>query len=306
MIVAASKSKSKWYAALMIMVLAVVLAGCQIKPVLSKKTLNDYFNADTQVLVNAREIADQKMSQAKDNNRIMLNQKERKVIKKDRARVAEIQQKLSKAKMISDYPKSVQAYTQNVDRYLLLLESGSPKKALKQQFHKTSLIGTKIIAKHNNGKFTKTFRIVLAGDKLSGYKLTSKAYQNAGLSIKKNNKQKGKENASSVKSARLLPAKNKNDMAQQKKKTAQYQHRPAVRILEGMASFSAVMVILVVFLQPSKQDDSMSALADNSGATLFTRPKPRGYTLFLLRSTEFWLLVMVGALIYLELLAKPR
>ncbi len=302
--IAASKSKSKWYAVLMVIVLAVVLAGCQIKPVLSKKTLNGYFNADTQVLVNAREIADQKMSQSKDNNRIMLNQKERKVIKKDRARVAEIQQKLSKAKMISDYPKSVQAYTQNVDRYLLLLESGSPKKALKQQFHKTSLMGTKIIAKHNNGKFSKTFRVVLAGDKLSGYKLTSNAYQKAGLSIKKNNKQK--ENSSSVKSAKLLPAKNKNDMAQQKKKTAQYQHRPAVRMLEGMAAFSAVMVILVVFLQPSKQDDSMSALADNGGATLFTRPKPRGYTLFLLRSTEFWLLTMVSALICLELLVKPR
>lgn len=293
------QNKKKLYSIISVAVASLFIAGCQVKTTMNRSELNKAFKTDTAVLVDSKKI---ELATKKSNSKIKVTDQNLEQLGKDQSKVLKIQDKLDNSKIVSSYPKDVSEYNQSVYKYTTMLRKGSTPKALNSQFHKTALQGTKIVKKHQDGKFDKTFKEVLAADNLDGYKLTSSEYKKAGLVLKKSKKPSSA--STSEKTAKLLPKDNKQDKAKHNQAIKAYQRKHSVRVLEGLAFVSAIMVIVFIFLQPSKQDDSMNALADNGGSTLFNRPKPQGYALFLIRSTEFFMLVMVGSLIALDFLSK--
>lgn len=293
------QNKKRLYSIFSVAVASLFIAGCQVRTTMNRSELNKAFKTDTAVLVDSKKV---EMATKKSNNKIKVTDENLEQLRKDQAKVMKIQDKLDNSKIVSSYPKDVSEYNQSVYKYTTMLRKGSTQKALNSQFHKTAVQGTKVVKKHQDGKFGQTFKEVLAADNLDGYKLTSSEYKKAGLVLKKS--KKPSSTSTSQKSAKLLPKDNKQDKAKHNQAIKAYQHKRSVRVLEGLSFVSAIMIIVFIFLQPSKQDDSMNALADNGGSTLFNRPKPQGYALFLIRSTEFFILTMVGSLIALDFLSK--
>lgn len=278
---------------LMAAFLAVGVAGCSPKKPLTKTALNREFNENTTYVLKARALIAKQVEKGSKDTKIEL-------AKKDVPKLLAIKKELNNSKEalqkanISDYPSRLVKYNSQVLDYVNLLESeGSTAKA-KAAFHKVVNSGESILIKYQDSqKVPKFFAVALQADAASGYELDASsgiayATKSETFSIDKNGKLKKVKN-----SDKSATSSTKNSQTSQGKTTTLstkiIKINPFISVV--LLIFS-ILIIILIFLQPNKNQDSMNALTETGGDTIFSIPKEKGYKLFLTRSTE----ILIAAL----------
>ncbi|STX18319.1 preprotein translocase subunit SecG [Lactobacillus crispatus] len=265
------------------------LTGCSIiKPSLSNKQLTNEFSKTTQSLLIARgTVAKQVIGKKAKNGDVKLKTTDKKVLVQQKAKVNQSLKKVSaSAGLAANYPKALQKYENSILTYISLLQQGTSIREARSQFHKIVVTGQRINIQYQNMRQNRYLNIASFADNTSGYKSDSP------LSITPTNKKSKQKDTTTVKKP-----KSQNTLKDGTK----------VKTVHGAFSLSigwgiyfiflVVIIISSIFLQPNRSNDSMNALTESGGATLFNRPRPRGYELFLLRSTEISVLILVASLI---------
>lgn len=311
--------------------LMLLLSGCSIRPALSQKELLKKVDDQSILLVEAKKIQNKATTQVdlakKTTYKIKIrpnkNQKKSlfKVAKKVKSNLAAVEN----SAVVSNLPKGVISYSNKILDYINLLEDGKATlyKA-NQAFHNAEVSATKLSVTYNNSKTTNALGLVVENDavlqeklakvnqKAKSQKKTTKSSTNK-ASLNNNQKKLSKKEQLANAKKQLI---SKNGILKSKHKSgktkmpilklkSQNPNKNKIPFVWGcLFIVLSILIIISIFLQPSKQDDSMNALTESGGASLFTRPKPRGYQLFLLRTTEGLTLLLVIALILLNFIRK--
>ncbi|WP_172616848.1 preprotein translocase subunit SecG [Limosilactobacillus reuteri] len=277
----------------------LMLAGCGIgvKKVLSNSQLKTEFNNNTRIMLSARGYAGNQVTNKKTKT-VKLSKTNQEKVKKEQKEVQRSLNKLNNSRLLTGYPRSVKSYTEGVNKYLnLLLQDKISKKTLNKQFHQNTVKGMEIVSEYQNGKGSTLFNLALTADEASGYKPEVKS---KGVTLKPT-KTKNKSTVTHDPYKQLRKVKKQENEQNHIKKV---NREPRVITLKIVLIALSALLILLIFLQPSKQDDAMNALSDTGGATLFTRPKPRGMQRLLINSTRVCTACIVVVLIVLNQLMK--
>lgn len=273
--------------------LGVALAGCTKKASMTNKQLTTEYTRDTEAaLISRGTVAKQVSTKSKknDGDYIKLTAKSKKVLSQEKAVVNKGYKKVSAANNgAGKYPSDLANYQKQVLNYISVLQNGGTVKQAKSEFHKIATQGQEINIKYQGMKQNRFLNIATFSDEASGYKSQSP------LSITPTDKKQKKSSDSSNK-APFNP--------QDKKPAAKRLTRKNIinetSITPGWGIWLIVVCVVIiasVFLQPNRSNDAMNALTESGGATLFDRPKPKGYELFLMRTTEVGTVILVISLI---------
>lgn len=262
---------------------------------MSHQQLNNEFDTNSRVLLTARGYVSDQVSNKKVKTIKLSSKSARKMSAQERI-AANSKRRLDQTLTLTKYPKQVQQYNDEVIKYVDLVTSNKVNRnKLNSQFHKATLAGAKVDTNYSK-KTSKLFNVVIVADEASGYKPLAKT---KGLTIKK-----AKNSSKDGKTVTTDPNKSYRKFMKRRSLLQKQRTDPLVIGLEILSLVSALLIIFFIFLQPSKQDDAMNALSESGGASLFTRPKPRGYALFLIRATEVSTAIVLITLIVVNMLLK--
>lgn len=267
----------------------LILNGCSmVKPSLSNKQLTSEFSEVTQSLLISRgTVAKQVIGKKPKQGDVKISSANAKVLAQQKDKVSQSFKKVSaSAGLVAQYPKALKKYDNSVLGYITLLQHGTTIREARSEFHKVVVAGQRINIQYQNMKQNRYLNIATFADQTSGYKADSP------LSITPTNKKSKKKDNTPVNKPKA-----RNTLKDGTKvKTV----HGAFRLSIGWGIYFIVLVIIIItsiFLQPNRSNDSMNALTESGGATLFNRPRPRGYELFLLRTTEISVLVLAASLL---------
>lgn len=312
--------------------LMFLLTGCSIRPALSQKELLKTADNQSTLLVEAKKIQNKSTThvdlakKATYKIKIKPNKNNKKSLLRVAKKVKSNLEVVENSAIVSNLPKEVIDYSHKVLDYITLIESGKATlyKA-NQAFHKAEISGANLAFTYNNAKTSNALGKVIENDVVLQEKLSS-----ANKKAKQQKKKAEKETTNKAsltsnqknlsKKEQLAKAKeqliSKNGILKSKHKLGKTKmpieevkvsnnNKNKIPLCWGCLFIClSILIIIAIFLQPSKQDDSMNALTESGGASLFTRPKPRGYQLFLLRTTESLTLLLIIALVLLNFIRK--
>lgn len=267
--------KSKILTFLTFLLLLPSLAGCTVRRNLSKSEYTKCFEETSKDLVASQNAADLLY-----NSKKKMSKKQKQLLQEKVSKYTTNTQKsldtLEKYDTFTSYPSSVKSYCKLALDYENAVQKNESEKNLKKKYHKAA---KQAIVVNQKAGFEKKTQKITKSVMLEDPHYTVKKV----VKVDKNGKKTvvGSEFKSKSK----------------KKKT---------NIPKSVISFSPVqgvvlilvssLLIVVIFMQPSKSDDSMGALTATGGDSMFAKPKPRGYELFLIRSTQVLLLVLLGVI----------
>lgn len=254
---------SYWICLIVFILLTLLLVKAFPEHVCSRQMITDSFNQSTRYMLQTRGmILKAAGNKPADMPTVQLNKPEKDQITKYQGRIAHQQKIIQDSRIVSNYSLKVAKYDGYVLDYLALAKSrGCTTGTLNDQFHKANVLGTRIVISFLNGRPTNIYRVVMAADLIVNNSLKHDNQQVSKLRM--NNTQKQISNS-----------------------------------CEAALLALGVILIVLVFSQPNHQSDTMEALSDvNYSTSLFSRSKPRGKELFLLRSTKFALLLLIIGLL---------
>lgn len=173
------------------------------------------------------------------------------------------------------YPKSTLSYAQQSLAYVQKAQKVSKPSDLKSDYHKVIQKGVKLYREVPRNKDKKSERIMAT--------LTALDYSAEDTKKADQQEQSVKQSQSAANNI-FYPKSSKG-----------------ISFGLGIVLIAlSALLILFVFLQPSKANDAMNALTDTAGNDLLSEAKPDDYTIFLMRGTEFIAIAIVVILGFLE------
>lgn len=268
--------KSKILTFFTLLLLLPSLAGCTVLRNLSKSEYTKCFEKTSKDLVASQNTADLLY-----NSKKKMNKKQKQLLQEKVSKYATNTQKsldtLEKYDTFTSYPSSVKSYCKLALDYENAVQKNESEKKLKKKYHKAA---KQAIVVNQKAGFEKKTQKITKSVMLEDPHYTVKKV----VKVDKNGKKT------------VVGSESKSKSKKKKKKKS--------NIPKSVISFSPVqgavlilvssLLIVVIFMQPSKSDDSMGALTATGGDSMFAKPKPRGYELFLIRSTQVLLLVLLG------------
>lgn len=233
-----------------------VLSGCAHQDVLTKKELNNSFNQSTDYLLETRGMV---AKQLKDPTvkKVTVTTNQKKYIEHYQQQVRKQQEIIRNSRYLSNYPRSVYQYNKQVVAYLIAVKNEQSPQNINRNFNSVTKIGTFIVVNYLSSRPTNNYRLVMAID---DYSRTNIDHQRS---------------------------------TAKQKKTTQYQQRLLVQA-NIMLGIFAVILIILIYIQPSHQTDTLEALTDvRNSRSLFDRPKPQGANLAVNWSTKVFLIIIV-------------
>ena len=277
--------------------LGLVLVGCTRKASMTNKQLTTEYTKNTEAALVARgTVARQVSTKSKkdDDKYLKINTKNKKVLSQQKVLVNKSYKQVSASNNgAGKYPSDLANYQKQILNYISVLQNGGTVKQAKSEFHKIATQGQEINIKYQGMKQNKFLNIATFSDEASGYKSQSP------LTITPTDK---KKNDSSDKDKAPLNQSEKSLSKVRRISKKDLINETAITPAWGIwLMLVCVVIIASVFLQPNRSNDAMNALTESGGATLFDRPKPKGYELFLMRTTEVGTVVLVISLIIFNL-----
>lgn len=295
-------------ATLLVLVLflsVVTLSACQAKPEIkpfmkSSEVRNNFDSVNTALLTTQGTV----MSSTKTNKPKTKNKKKKESVKTTKyisydrtAKSTLIAQKKAVSKVIASFektnlkfglPKDTLNYSKKVLAYINKAETAKKPSDLEDDYHRLADQGARTYFKvlKPTKKHTQSERIMAA---IMAFDVKQKRVSN-----------KGKKNETNSNSPALTDKEKNNSQAND---AHIFYPKSSLGISIPLGSVLVVLsalLILFVFLQPSKANDAMNALTDTSGNDLLSEAKPDDYTLFLMRGTKILALAIVIILGYLE------
>lgn len=270
--------------------LGVALAGCSKKASMTNKQLTSEYTKNTEAALIARgTVAKQVSNKSKkdDAKYLKLTAKSKKVLNEEKALVNKSYKKVSASNNgAGKYPSELANYQKQILNYISVLQNGGTVKQAKSEFHKITTKGQEINIKYQGMKQNRFLNIATFSDEASGYKSQSP------LSITPTDKKQ----KNSLEKAPLNQQNKKSSVRKLSKKDLINE----TAITPGWGIWLIIVCVVIiasVFLQPNRSNDAMNALTESGGATLFDRPKPKGYELFLMRTTEAGTIVLIISLV---------
>ena len=264
---------SYWICLIVFILLTLPLVKAFPEHVCSRQMITDSFNQSTRYMLQTRGmILKAAGNKPADMPTVQLNKPEKDQITKYQGKISHQQKTIQNSRIVSNYSLKVAKYDGYVLDYLALAKSrGCTTGTLNDQFHKANVLGTRIVISFLNGRPTNIYRVVMAADPIVNNSLKHDNQQVSKLRM--NNTQKRINDSCEI----------------------------------ALLALGAILIVLV-FSQPNHQSDTMEALSDvNYSASLFSRSKPRGKDLFLLRSTKLVLLLLIiGLLLALDSLGGVK
>lgn len=230
--------------------------------------------------------------------------------------VLQYQAKLEKLASKKDLQKS---YHKISAQALKVNATGGYTKKLKKITEQVLLQDPKYVTKttttysvDSNGKVTKSTSTGKSSSKSSKSKSKSKSKS---TSSKKKSSSKTSAKSSSKKSAKSTKKESKQSSKTQSQKTSAKESTPSKKNAQNETPVSviyfnpiksillvvtSILLIFVIFRQPSKSDDNMGALSSVGGDSMFSKPKPRGFELFMIRTTRVLILVLLGIMYFVK------
>ena len=272
----------------------IALTGCAKKSSMTNKQLTIEYTRNTEAALIARgTVAKQVSTKSKkdDTQYLKITAKSKKVLNQEKALVNKSYKQVSASNNgAGKYPSDLANYQKQILNYIGVLQNGGTVKQAKSEFHKIATQGQEINIKYQGMKQNRFLNIVTFSDEASGYKSQSP------LSITPTNKED--KNASDK-----APL-NQQDKKLPVRRLSRQDLINETSITPGWGIWLMLVCIVIiasVFLQPNRSNDAMNALTESGGATLFDRPKPKGYELFLRRTTEVGTVILVISLIIFNL-----
>lgn len=272
----------------------IALTGCAKKSSMTNKQLTTEYTINTEAALIARgTVAKQVSTKSKkdDTQYLKITAKSKKVLNQEKALVNKSYKQVSASNNgAGKYPSDLANYQKQILNYIGVLQNGGTVKQAKFEFHKIATQGQEINIKYQGMKQNRFLNIVTFSDEASGYKSQSP------LSITPTNKKD--KNASDK-----APL-NQQDKKSPVRRLSRQDLINETSITPGWGIWLMLVCIVIiasVFLQPNRSNDAMNALTESGGATLFDRPKPKGYELFLMRTTEVGTVILVISLIIFNL-----
>lgn len=270
--------------------LGVAIAGCSKKASMTNKQLTSEYTKNTEAALIARgTVAKQVSNKSKkdDAKYLKLTAKSKKVLNEEKALVNKSYKKVSASNNgAGKYPSELANYQKQILNYISVLQNGGTVKQAKSEFHKITTKGQEINIKYQGMKQNRFLNIATFSDEASGYKSQSPLSITPTDKKQKNSPEKAPLNQQNKKSSvRKL---SKKDLINE------------TAITPGWGIWLIIVCVVIiasVFLQPNRSNDAMNALTESGGATLFDRPKPKGYELFLMRTTEVGTIVLIISLV---------
>ncbi|MBD5316620.1 MAG: preprotein translocase subunit SecG [Bacteroides sp.] len=289
--------KNKKFSLFLILGLMMIgLTACSSRngDLLSKKDLNKEYVQTTKILDESRGVVGKQVDKKSKSKKIKLNRQNKNVLLENLSKLNKSNKKLDySVKSAAKYPKALRDYNNQTIDYIKGLLKEETKKEAVQQFHQATKTAYQLQFQYVNEE-NKYLDIAIASDQASGKQIDQ------GVSIKEASKSKNKDKKKHQSKANNENKKLENKLGMKVKKTKVTKKKPPVNIPLGWViwfTLIAIVLIVSVFLQPNKSNDSMSALTNSGGAELYNRPKPIGYQLFLQRVTEGSIAVLVISLI---------
>lgn len=283
-------TKKKYLIAVMTIFTGAVLSGCgiKVKPVVAHQQLQQAYITQTKALLTTRGLIAKQALSGRNSDHIKLNWKSQRVAKQQLKIAQKATKEVDQKPKLTSAPKDEVQYGRQTSRYISIVCAHKRMKVANEAFHQADKQGAHLVGKYQLAKRSRLVarytEIMESADIMSGYTL-----------------HRSKHQAAHEASERVLPE-NQRQMIKQSKSTKSLNHNRTEQSLEGVLVVICILLIIVIFLQPNRQDDAMNALTDSGGASLFTRPKPRGYALFLLRATEMLIAATVGILLVINYL----
>lgn len=271
---------------------SLMMAGCSpVRRNLSKHEYTNCFSKTSKDLVAAEKAAekiygkDQTTVSKKKKKKI--SKKEKQKLLKEVGEYSNNTQKsldtLKKYNTFTSYPSAVVSYCKRALAYEEAVQNEEPYKTLQKKYHKAAKQAIEVT---KAGGFEKRAQTITKSVMLRDPHYTVRKL----IKIDK----KGHKHV----------VEDKKDKAKEKKKASQSKKPkiPKSRITFSLAQGIAIilvsiLIIVVIFLQPNKSDDNMGALTATGGDSMFAKPKPRGYELFLIRATEFSIILLLAVIL---------
>lgn len=279
-----------FFIALTISLAGLNLGGCSKDAPMTNRELTSEFTKNTEsALIARRSVAKQVNTKATSKGYVQVSKSGMKFLNEQKTLVNYSLSKVSKSNTgVGKYPSDLVNYEKQILNYISVLQNKGTVQQAKSEFHQIVLQGQKINVKYQNMKENRYLNIATFSDQASGYKAQSP------LTISPTNKnKKSKENS------------NKEPLSKQNKpkiRKANVINETTITLSWAIwFSIVCVVIIMSVFLQPNRSNDAMNALTESGGATLFNRPKPHGYELFLMRTTEISTIILIVSLIVFNL-----
>lgn len=265
--------KSKVKKLLVALSMACLLTGCQGQNSITKKEITQNYNQSTKILLQARGVVAKQLTTKQQRKKIVLKADQVKQLKKIREQLKQAQIKIKKSdKGAANYPKSMDQYQALIDSYIVKIQKKKTKLDINNEFHQAAGKAQDINTKYQGGKKNKYLQLVNMADN-DTQKSIYKEY------LKYTKAKRPSKGDIPVKRVDLSPNNKKYVIS--------------IPTIWGIAFIIiSVLIISVIYLQPNKSNDSMSALTTTGGAELYNRPKPRGYQLFLVRTTKILILIL--------------
>lgn len=273
---------------ILLLALTFILTGCQqIKPITDSSQVRNSFNTINTALVTA---------QGQVNNSSFINTETKQTkLKYTRTATNTLKAQVDTLdKVIASFsntnhrfglPKHTFAYAKSARNYINQAIQAKDPKELESSYHEVAKQGVLVFSKMPNSQKNKKSERLMASVMAFDLKQAKEDQKS-----KKNDSSSSKDNSSSL---RQQTSATQNLFTGKASKGIPFGLGVVLVIL-------SVLIITFVFLQPSKANDAMSALSDTGGHDLLSEAKPDDYTLFLMRGTVFFAVVLVAILAYLE------
>lgn len=254
---------------LLIAVISVMLSACSVKKIMPAKEATQHFNTVTESLLETQKIVEK----FGDSKKVKLSKKDMQTISSSQSAIQDAEKSLANTNVRMGYQAQVYDYSKAVDKYISVA-SDNPKDVdtLMPKYH---AVVKKMIRVYKqmpeSAKSSKTDKLIDTVEMMDPTYI-----KQAIKDQKKKKKEKSAESASKIKGKSITTG-----------------MTILIFILSGL-------LIISVFMQPSKADDQMNALTDTAGAGLMNDNKPRGYALYMMRTTEVCLALLVIVLLILE------
>lgn len=256
-------------------------SGCSVKKVNSIKLLDNDFEKITSSLAISQNIIRQRDKNTKSGKNLKLTKKDLRVLSNQTNLIQNSLAKVRHNDTSTQYSSNILKYGSQVNRYIASLSEFKNYSQSKSSYRKVAMKGYHIFENIPDNRRTKNMKLAMS------------VVASLDPSVKKEIKKDQQEKDNKYK--KIQKAVNRQN---------QYDKiRSAKKVNVGwkiVLSIAAILLIFVVFLQPSKADDSMSALNGLASDNLMSQAKPTGYTLYLLRTTKVLITVIALILIYLE------
>lgn len=290
----AVKRRKFFLVGLLMCMMTFLLAGCrQIKPITNSKQVRDSFTAVNTSLATAEGTIDHSsyINTKTKQTKLMYKRTDISTLKAQEENLDKVIASFNGTNHRYGLPKHTLAYAKSARAYIDQAINAKDPKELESGYHEVVKQGVRIFSRmpslQKNRKDERLMASVMAFD-------AKQARDD------KENRDNKNNSASTDNSPSLRP----QDRNQQVSATADIFSKRASKGIPFSVGITliviSVLIIVFIFLQPSKANDAMSALSDTAGHDLLSEAKPDDYTLFLMRGTVVLTLVLIGILGYLE------